>query len=320
MVRRILMNAGEKDLSLKQAFELFIKLKTLDNLSSETISYYHRCYKPLKEYYGEDSLCRDINEDTFYSTLEHIKATRQVTPITTNTYIRGLRAFLNFLMERKYIESFKMRLIKCEKPIKETYTDFDIDKLIKKPDTNSCSFAEFRNWAVVCHLLGTGNRLNTIINLKIDDIDTHSMEIKLKTVKNKKPYIIPMSSALKKVYIEYLKHRGGEPNDYLFCTSHGTQMTRDSMISAIQKFNKSRGVVKTSIHLFRHTFAKNWVMNGGDIFRLQKILGHSSLEMVKEYVSMFGVDIKENFDSFNALDKHSHNNDKAKISMNHKGR
>jgi integrase/recombinase XerD len=319
-VRKILMNSGEKDLSLKQAFELFIKLKKLDNLSDETISYYHRCYKPLGEYHGEDNPCRDIEEDTFYSVLEHIKATRKVSPITTNTYIRGIRAILNFFIERKYIEPFKMRLIKCEKPIKETYTDYEIEKLIRKPDTNICSFAEFRNWAVVCHLLGTGNRLNTIINLKIEDVDINSMEIKLKTVKNKKPYIIPMSSALKKVYLEYLKHRDGEPNDYLFCTSHGTQMSRDSMVSAIQKFNKSRGVEKTSIHLFRHTFAKNWVMNGGDIFRLQKILGHSSLEMVKEYVSMFGVDIKENFDTFNALDKHSQNNDKVKISMNRKQR
>jgi len=314
MSKKIEMNVGTKDLSLKQAFELFIKLKTLDNLSSETISYYQRCYKPIGDYYGEDNLCSGINEDTFYNIVEYIKTTRNVSPITINTYIRGIKAIFNFFIERKYIQHFKMRLIKCEKPIKETYSDYEIEKLLKKPDTGKCTFAEFRNWATVCHLLGTGNRLKTIINLKIGDVDVNNMEIKLKTVKNKKPYIIPMSTALKKVYIEYLKHRGGEADDYLFCTSHSEQITRDSMISAVKKYNKSRGVSKTSIHLFRHTFAKNWVMNGGDIFRLQKILGHSSLEMVKEYVSMFGVDIKENFDSFNALDKHSHGS-KGKISM-----
>ena len=318
MVRKILMNAGEKDLSLKQAFDLFIKIKTIDNLSSETISYYHRCYKPLSEYFGEENLCANINEDTFYGVVEHIQTTRKVSPITVNTYIRGLRTIFNFLIDRKHIEPFKMRLIKCEKPIKETYTESDIEKLIRKPNTSDCTFAEYRNWVTVCHLLGTGNRLNTIINLKIGDVDVNSMEIKLKTVKNKKPYIIPMSTALKKVYVEYFRYRGGESDDYMFCTSYGGQMSRDSMISAVQKFNRSRGVEKTSIHLFRHTFAKNWVMNGGDIFRLQKILGHSSLEMVKEYVSMFGMDIKENFDSFNALDKHSLNTNTNKLSMNSK--
>jgi len=308
------MNTGAKDMSLKQGFELFIKLKTLDNLSSRSISFYHYCYDFIEAYYGEDNLCSGINEDTFYGVIEHIQTTRNVSPISVNTYIRGMRALFNFFIERKYIQPFKMRLIKCEKPIKEVYTDYEIEQLIRKPDVNTCSFAEFRNWAIVCHLLGTGNRLNTLINLKISDIDIHSMEIKLKTVKNRKPYIIPMSTALKKVYLEYLKHRGGEDDDYLFCTSHGKNIASDSMIGIIRKYNRSRSVDKTSIHLFRHTFAKNWVLNGGDIFRLQKILGHSTLDMVKEYVSIFGVDIKENFDSFNALDNHSHSS-KAKISM-----
>lgn len=315
MNKKISMCVNSKEITLMQGFEQFIKIKTIDNLSEETIAYYNRCYKPLKEYYGEHNLCHSINEDVFYGVLDHIKTSRKVSPITINTYIRGLRAIINFFIERKYIEPFKMRLIKCEKPIKETYTEYEIEKLIKKPDTNTCSFSEFRNWAIVCHLLGTGNRLKTIINLKTSDIDTDNAEIKLKTVKNKKPYIIPMSTALKNVYVEYLKHRGGNVDDYLFCTPYGTKLSRDSMISAIQTFNRSRGVDKTSIHLFRHTFAKNWVMNGGDIFRLQKILGHSSLEMVKEYVSMFSVDIKENFDNFNALDKYSQNIDKSRVFM-----
>ena len=320
MSRKILMNVGEKNLTLKKAFEMFIKLKTISNLSIETISYYERCYKAFSEYYDEDQPCSGINEDIFYGLIEHIQTTREVSAITVNTYIRGWRTIINFLIERKYTQPFKMRLIKCEKPIKETYTEFEIEKLIRKPDPQACTFAEFRNWATVCHLLGTGNRLSTVVNLKISDIDTDSMEIKLRTVKNKKPYIIPMSTTLRKVYLEYLKYRGGEPDEYMFCTSYGSQLTKDSMKSVIRAYNHSRGVAKTSIHLFRHTFAKNWVMNGGDIFRLQKILGHSSLEMVKEYVSMFGVDIRENFDDFNALDKYSHNNDKIKISMSPKNK
>ena len=61
-------------------------------------------------------------------------------------------------------------------------------------------------------------------------------------------------------------------------------------------------MTKTSIHLFRHTFAKNWILSGGDIFRLKSILGHSSLEIVKEYVNMFGGDLKKDFDKFNPLE------------------
>lgn len=59
--------------------------------------------------------------------------------------------------------------------------------------------------------------------------------------------------------------------------------------------------MKTSIHLYRHTFAKKWIMNSGDILRLQKLLGHKSLEMVKEYMAISGADLHKNFDDFNPL-------------------
>ena len=127
-----------------------------------------------------------------------------------------------------------------------------------------------------------------------------------------------MSTTLRSVLIEYLKYRNGNDDDYLFCSIYGQKFTRDGLRTAIQMYNHNRGIKKTSIHLFRHTFAKNWIMNGGDIFRLQKILGHSSLEMVKEYVAIFGVDIKENFDSFNALEKHTKNIQQTRISMKKK--
>jgi len=54
--------------------------------------------------------------------------------------------------------------------------------------------------------------------------------------------------------------------------------------------------------LFRHTFAKKWILSGGDIFRLQKLLGHSSLEIVKEYVNIFGADLKAQYDAYNPLE------------------
>jgi len=316
MNEKITMNLNDEEISLKKAFEKFIRVKEIENLSPETIEYYTLSYKFLAEIYDENNLCNGINQDTVFEYIDHIKKTRKVAQITVNTYVRGLRGTLYFFMDRAYItKKFKIKIPKCEKQIKETYTSSEIEKLIEKPNPNKCTFAEFRNWAAICYLLGTGNRLRTLINLKIGDIDTENMEIKLKTVKNKKAYIIPMSTTLKNILIEYLKYRKGNEEDFLFCTDCGEQFKSEGFKMAIKRYNRSRGIEKTSIHLFRHTFAKNWILNGGDIFRLQKILGHSSLEMVKEYVSMFGVDIKENFDNFNVLEKHTKGIQKAKISM-----
>jgi integrase/recombinase XerD len=76
-----------------------------------------------------------------------------------------------------------------------------------------------------------------------------------------------------------------------------------SLNSAIRNYNLSRGVKKTSVHSFRHTFAKKWILNGGDAFRLQKILGHSSMKMVREYVNMYDEDLKKDFNTFNPLEE-----------------
>ena len=89
--------------------------------------------------------------------------------------------------------------------------------------------------------------------------------------------------------------------DPLFCNRFGERLTGDGLINAISKYNKNRGVTKTSIHLFRHTFAKDWILRGGDLFSLQKMLGHSSLDMVKNYANLYSRDIKDKAEEFSFL-------------------
>lgn len=79
-------------------------------------------------------------------------------------------------------------------------------------------------------------------------------------------------------------------DDYLFVNELGEQMTRNAMQHAIARYNKKRGVEKTSIHAFRHTFAKHYITSGGDAFKLQRLLGHSTLDVTLNYVNLYGTD------------------------------
>ncbi len=98
-------------------------------------------------------------------------------------------------------------------------------------------------------------------------------------------------------------------NDYLFPNQYGEQLANNQVTHAINKYNKVRGVSKTSCHLFRHTFAHNYLLQGGDIFRLQQLLGHSTLDMVKIYANMNNIEsLKENYDKLNLLDTTTINN------------
>ena len=67
------------------------------------------------------------------------------------------------------------------------------------------------------------------------------------------------------------------------------------------EYNKRRGVEKTGIHRFRHTFAKKWVLLGGNVVSLQKILGHSSLEITQNYLNLLVSDIQKDVEEFNIL-------------------
>ncbi|GAC42879.1 integrase [Paenibacillus popilliae ATCC 14706] len=61
--------------------------------------------------------------------------------------------------------------------------------------------------------------------------------------------------------------------------------------------------MRVSPHTFRHTFAKKYVMNGGDAFSLQKILGHTSLEIVRMYVNMFGTGVMKQHRKYSPLER-----------------
>lgn len=310
MKKLYFQNGNLEEISFKEMFDKFIKIKQCSNLSKDTIKYYERCYKSFSKFYDVNLPCSSITLDIVNDYIIFLKEKDEINDITVNTEIRGLRAILYYAMELGYVKEFKIKLIRAQKKIKETYTTEELQLLLKKPNIKKTTFAEYRNWVITNYLLGTGNRLKTVVSLKIKDINFVDNEINLKTTKNSKQYIIPLSTELSKILMEYLTYRKGEPDDYLFCTVFGQQLARRSLQTQIEKYNHSRGVTRTSIHAYRHTFAKLYILNGGDIFTLQKILGHSSLEMVREYVEMFTDELKINFNSYNPLDKLAQSNSK----------
>ena len=124
----------------------------------------------------------------------------------------------------------------------------------------------------------------------------------MRHTKNRKQQIIPLSNTIASILKEYLGYRKGETEEYLFCSRYGQKLNKDSLGRSIYKYNTRRGVTKTSIHLFRHWFARNWIINNQNPFELQKILGHSSMEMVNKYVKIYSSDIRSSFKVFNPLD------------------
>lgn len=310
----------QKDTKLKtvqEAFNEFIFIKKNDNSSKDTIQDYINIFGIFISFVGEDFLCKDINSDVVEKYIAYLRTKPKrssdknkieyLSSVSVASYIRHLRAVLNKFMERGYTEPFKVKIPVYDKDVKDVYTPEELERLLRKPNLKKCSFSEYRNWVITNYLLATANRISTIINLKIKDINFSENEIYLGKVKNRKSYTIPLQKDLKRVLLEYLSYRQGDPEDYLFCSENDNKkgLSREGFKTAIFRYNTNRQVAKTSAHVYRNTFAKYWILRGGDLIRLQKILGHKDLKMVLEYVDMYGADLQINFNSYNPLSSYA---------------
>lgn len=301
-MKKIVIN-NSNELSFEEAFKRFISFKEINNLSPQSIVYYKDCAKFFTGYFNSSNPCNMIDIDTIYGYIAFLrKENPDLKDVTINSYLRGLRVILYYFMELGYMREFKIKLIKADKRIKETYTQEELKLLLKKPDIKTCSFSEYRTWVMTNCFLATGIRLSTATELKINDIRFDTNEIFLRKVKNRSQQIVPLSQSLSKVLREYLQYRQGNGEDYLFCNQYGQKLASSAVQSCLQRYNRKRGVYKTSAHLYRHTFAKNWILNGGDIFRLQRLLGHSTMDMVRQYVNMFNDELQIQYNEFNPLD------------------
>ncbi|WP_455192209.1 tyrosine-type recombinase/integrase [Gemmiger sp.] len=239
-----------------------------------------------------------LNIDGFERDYRKYLASLKLNEQTIASYFRSYRAIAYFAMEEGWIPRRKITIKQPEPPIKNCYTDEEIKRLVRKPRTDD--FLENRNWVMVNYFLATGNRVSSVADLRIGDVDLDDGYITVNRQKNGKPTRIPLVKKITRIlrsYIDdYRTEVEGVPvgdDEPLFCNIYGEQLSENAIKKAIANYNRSRHVEKTSVHLFRHTFAKKWIVDGGDLLQLEKMLGQSSLKMVQHYSNLYASDIKE---------------------------
>lgn len=271
------------------------------NLREGTIIHYQESIKQIYKRIPPETKIEDLSEHTMPEFIIDLRDHSDMNEVSMGTYARDLKTLMRFFMKCGYLPTFEIHIPKADKKPIETYTDAELKRLLKKPDVRNCSFVEYRCWVIVNFLLSTGVRQNSLINLKVKDIDFDNSLIYVNVTKNRKPLIIPLNEDIVRILDEYLKYRGKEAGEYLFCNIYGQKMTRGASYTALWDYQHSRGLEKTGVHRFRHTFAKKWVLLGGSVVTLQKILGHSSLDITENYLNLLTSDLQRDMDNFNIL-------------------
>lgn len=286
--------------TVRECFERFLRFKSAQGLKEKTIESYAANFHAVSKYMNMDvdieSLDKHFMDDAIVAMRE-----KSLSSHTIRSYTAATKTFLSWCNEEE-ITQVNIKLYRTEDTIKETYSDDELSRLLMKPNVRTCQFPEYRNWVIVSFLVDSGCRAATIRNIQNRDVDFQNSNVRFRHTKNKRMQIAPLSETMKLILKEYMNIRAGSPENYLFPNQTGEQLTETALASAIKRYNKKRGVQNLSIHCFRHTFARKYLLDcGGNAFTLQRLLGHSTLDMTKHYCAIFNADIIKDYDSFSPL-------------------
>ena len=233
---------------------------------------------------------------------------------TVQGYVRTLKSFFSWVVREGYLESNIMAGIPVPKAPNKIINSFNAEQIASLAAAcqreNSIGY---RNLVMLMLMLDTGLRVSELIAIELDDVDLGEGFIRVRSGKGNRERLVPIGSVVLKLLWKYLNQSRPQPISEkitkVFLSFDGLPFTRSGVQQMLRRCGKRAGIsgVRCSPHTLRHSFAKNYLLNGGDIFSLQKILGHSSLASVRTYLSLFAVDLKKQHQRFSPVDNMADN-------------
>lgn len=124
------------------------------------------------------------------------------------------------------------------------------------------------------------------------DLDVPGGRLRIRQGKGDKERFVPFSPRTGQALWKYLGARkNSRPDEPIFLTKSDRPMTSTELAHGLQNIGNRTQVRDVHPHRFRHTFAINYLRNGGDAYTFQEILGHSTMEMVKIYLKLADTDL-----------------------------
>lgn len=153
-------------------FKRYFRSCRARGVSEQTIKTYSNGLVFLERFLDErDIALKDLTKEDVDDLILWLDNGKR-SPRTIQSHMMSIRTFLYYEMEQGRIEKkFKIKVLKGEEAVKEVYSEKELITLMKKPDLKKCNFSEYKVWVFENYLLGTGNRLRSVINIKNKDVN-----------------------------------------------------------------------------------------------------------------------------------------------------
>lgn len=311
----------------------FMNYCEVKNLSKKTLSSYEQTLKLLVLYLKNEHNVKEAGEVKELHIKEYIKYLqtrgkytvvsnentklinfpenrvdykKEISKTTINNYIRNIKVFFNYMYSNRYINNNpikRVRQLKNQRNVVGYIEDKEMNKLLKNFDLSK--FHEYRDYIISQLIFDTGMRIGETLMIKETDIDYIKRTILLPAdnTKGKKDRYVFFSANMLKELKRWLQYKDRyKQSEYVFCTTKGTFLKVSNFETNFKKYGVRIGREDIHPHMLRNNFAKRFLMNGGDIYTLSKILGHSSVKVTEEaYLDLQTDDLRLQYQKYSPL-------------------
>ncbi|WP_256815806.1 tyrosine-type recombinase/integrase [Cytobacillus sp. Bac17] len=265
------------------------------NKSLETIKGYTKDLHSINDWIADEYGCvptvEMIDHKIIENYLYYLKTERNYADASRLRHLHSLSAFMKFLMREGYVQSNpcdRVTRFKVVKQEREPLLEEEISELFKNSSGQTKT--------LIYMLYYTGARISEICNLKWSAISFEQKVVKL-FGKGRKQRKVPLHPLLEE---ELQKHKGAntiQDSEYVFATNKTGRLSPGYARILIDELVKSLGwEKKVTCHTFRHSFATNLLRKGANLFKIQQLLGHSSLRTTEVYLHSLIEELKDTVD------------------------
>lgn len=293
-----------KPISFSQALVGYDLASRARRLSEHTRMDYYTTFHKFQAWMKTDRLVKDIKPDDIRAFLDSHNG---ISKKTLLNYYVGLSALWTWAIQEGFASAHVVRAVTPPKPERRVITPFSDDDIraLLSSLGSSRSYRRGttiqikhtlpnheRNEAIIFMLLDTGIRVTELCTLTMRKLDLRNRGIQV-IGKGEKERYIPFSARTGKSLFRYLTVRQTDSlYENVFLSQDGGELDRTDILHMLTALGKRAGVEGCHPHRFRHTFAVNYLRNGGDPYTLQVILGHSTMEMVQTYLKLSQIDFE----------------------------
>jgi len=292
-------------LSLSRSIEGFFLEAGARRLSPNTIRFYRAILVRFQKFFDADPLIGAITKadlQRFMISLDHLSKK------TALGHHAGLSALWRWALSEELVERNLVREIPAPVPEQHTiipFTQVEVKALLGAVDKSmpyarlgqrECQHSNpeaLRNRVIIYLLLDTGIRASELCGLRVRNLDLKARHVTVMG-KGSKERTIYFSEITAKVIWRYLAQRSDESLDaWMFPAWHSTSpLDARDLYHVLHRIGQRAGVADVHPHRFRYTFAIQYLRNKGDVYTLQRILGHTTLDMVRRYLAIAQTDIE----------------------------